>query len=159
MKIKLLTICLLLFTSQVFAKELQIYDCAILGDTKKSKRNAEECNSNCKKIKLKVISKVNENTNKVLIEYLDSEDGRLVSQTILQSEPLEETYGHYTEDTLEIFDSNNWVYASKSGWVGKGYPNESIRKIYMRNGKYHNTYKLPDEEPEPGLAPRNYCGK
>ena len=54
MKTKLLTICLLLLTSQVFAMEYTLYDCKVDGNEKKSYENYMACDRNCKKTKQKL---------------------------------------------------------------------------------------------------------
>ena len=78
MKLKLLlTICLLLITSQVFAKKITLYSCS-------TETDARSCN-NCKKLGYMNI-KVNVNTNKILMQYIYKDDsGESITNTYLQT--------------------------------------------------------------------------
>ena len=63
MKTKLLTICLLLVTSQVFAKEYNLYNCKVHGNESKSYENL------ITQLKTKLKIKVNERNDKVLLIF------------------------------------------------------------------------------------------
>ena len=81
MKTKLLTICLLLVTSQVFAKEYNLYNCKVHGNESKSYENLIACDRSCKPLKTKLKIKVNERNDKVLLIF--SENSKEVNRTLL----------------------------------------------------------------------------
>ena len=150
MTTKLLTICLLLVTSQVFAKEYTLYDCKVDGNEKKSYENYMACDRNCKKTNRKLKIKVNENTNKVLLQFFDAKDGSFVGQEILKTVKHDLTlsrgqtlYHHYTKE-LEIFDKENWTYLSSTEEIYldnvENNHMEHETKMSMRNGIYNHIY-------------------
>ena len=110
MKTKLLTICLLLVTSQVFAKELQFYDCGTRGDDRddhKSMVNATACNSNCKKCIL--VNEVNKKVLKLIPKnkYFDFTD--LITLAIDKRYKV----GLYPIDRSEWIDVGNLDHISR----------------------------------------------
>ena len=80
MKTKLLTICLLLVTSQVFAKEYNLYNCKVHGNESKSYvKYYSFVTEVCKPLKTKLKIKVNERNDKVLLIF--SENSKEVNRT------------------------------------------------------------------------------
>jgi len=141
----LLTICLLLITSQVFAKKITLYNCPTMAD-------AMSCN-NCKKLGYMNI-KVNVNTNKVLVQYISKDSGETISNDYLQTVKHEDKWiGKNTnfatlwteKETLDVFDEDNWEYLNvrnifytstnqiKTAWE---------KKESMVNGKYYEMHKI-----------------
>ena len=108
MKTKLLTICLLLFTSQVFAKEYTLYDCKVDGNEKKSYENYMACDRNCKKTNRKLKIKVNQTNNKVLLIHF--ENTKELFRELLENEERNITDINWwtQKKELKIFDKNNW---------------------------------------------------
>ena len=172
MKIKLLTIFLLLVTSQVFAKELRLYDCATYGDDRddyKSMVNATACNSNCKQTGNKIKIKVNENTNKVLVRYFDAKDGSFLSQFTLKTMKHDLTWLRgqklnklHTEE-LEIFDKENWTYVKSNEYIFLDNVEDNQmdyeRRVSMRNGTYHNILLNGPRRPKHNVPASFECGK
>ena len=155
MKTKLLTICLLLITSQVFAKELTIYDCAIKGDVETSHNNAKECNSSCVKTNKTVKFKVNEDANIVKIIYYV--DGTPKYQTVLKNEDQDflDQNNFSLPKELTIFDKDNWKYSShlKSAGIWQH------RTTYLENGKSFHQIFFGEQLVELSRPPVNECGK
>ena len=139
MKTKLLTICLLLFTSQVFAKQLTIYEC-------ENELDMSACNNKCKKFKHAVWEvKVNERTNKVLFDSISTHGGGLTGRSILKNKQDEEIKvpagTMYKTYEFEIFDKDNWSYKAIDYWHLKGQSYSEIETeliIYMKNGQLFN---------------------
>jgi hypothetical protein len=140
MKLKLLlTICLLLITSQVFAKKITLYDCQTEAD-------ARSCN-NCKK---KQYVNVKVNANKVLMQYIYKDDsGESITNDYLQTVKHEDKWiaknsnvaSLWTvKETLEVFDEDNWEYLKVENVF---YTSTNQRKTFrekkesMVNGKYY----------------------
>ena len=131
----LLTICLLLITSQVFAKKITVYDCPTEAD-------ARSCN-NCKKLSYMNI-KVNVNTNKVLLQYTGSNKNTYLQTVKHENKWRAENTNFATlwtvKETLEVFDEDNWEYLKVENVF---YPSTNQRKIFreekesMVNGKYY----------------------
>jgi hypothetical protein len=146
---------LLLLTSQVFAKELTIYDCAIKGDIETSHNNAKECNSACVKTNKTVKFKVNEDANIVKIIYYV--DGTPKGQTVLKEKDQTftnlNTFSLPTE--LTIFDKDNRQYGSSSSLVGIW----SHRRTYLENGKSFHQIFFGEQLVELSRPPVNECGK
>ena len=138
----LLTICLLLITSQVFAKEVTFYVC-------ESEAEAKLCNS-CKKNGWKIGIKANENKNIVLLQTID-DSGEVIQTRYLQTVKdenkwiAENTKFAYRRDVvknLDLFDENNWEYLYNSRIIHASPYNVkqmSKRKISMVNGKYYES--------------------
>ena len=127
---------MLLFTSQVFAKQLTIYEC-------ENKRDMSTCNNKCKKFKHAVWEvKVNERSNKVLLDIISTHGGGLGGRWILRNKQGEEIKApggtlHKTYE-FEIFDKDNWSYKAIDYWhlKGQSYPEkETEHIIYMKNGQ------------------------
>jgi len=136
MKLKLLlTICLLLITSQVFAKKITVYDCPTEAD-------ARSCN-NCKKSGYMNI-KVNVNTNKILLQYPESNTNTYLQTVKHENSRIRQVTGElalYTQkETLDVFDEDNWEYLYVSN---KFYSSSSEIHTMMEveksmvNGKYY----------------------
>ena len=169
MKIKLLTICLLLVTSQVFAKEYTLYDCKIDGNEKKSYENYMACDRNCKKTNRKLKIKVNENTNKVLLQFFSAKDGSFFSQSILKTVKHDLTWLRgqklnrlYTEE-LEIFDKENWTYVKSNEYIFLDNIEDNQmdyeRKVSMRNGTYRYILLNGPRHPKHNVPALLECGK
>ena len=152
MKLKLLlTICLLLITSQVFAKKITVYDCPTEAD-------ARSCN-NCKKLGYMNI-KVNVNTNKILLQYPESNTNRHL-QTVkhedtnmLGSEIM--LFNFRDKETLNVFDEDNWEYLHTRHIVHAGSHDLTFMmeiKQRMVNSKFYQSYRGADPTPDYG------CGK
>ena len=152
MKLKLLlTICLLLITSQVFAKKITVYDCPTEAD-------ARSCN-NCKKLGYMNI-KVNVNTNKILLQYPESNTNRHL-QTVkhedtnmLGSEIM--PFNFRDKETLNVFDEDNWEYLHTRHIVHAGSHDLTFMmeiKQRMVNSKFYQSYRGADPTPDYG------CGK
>ena len=152
MKLKLLlTICLLLITSQVFAKKITVYDCQTMAD-------AMSCN-NCKKLGYMNI-KVNVNTNKILLQYPESNTNRHL-QTVkhedtnmLGSEIM--PFNFRDKETLNVFDEDNWEYLHTRHIVHAGSHDLTFMmeiKQRMVNSKFYQSYRGADPTPDYG------CGK
>ena len=152
MKLKLLlTICLLLITSQVFAKKITVYDCPTEAD-------ARSCN-NCKKLGYMNI-KVNVNTNKILLQYPESN-----TNTYLQTVKHEDTnmlgseimpFNFRNKETLNVFDEDNWEYLHTRHIVHAGSHDLTFMmeiKQRMVNSKFYQSYRGLDPNPDYG------CGK
>ena len=131
MKTKILTICLLLVTSQVFANEYTLYDCKVDGNEKKSYENYMACDRNCKKTNRKLKIRVNQNNNSILLiykkntkelfrEYLENKKGIFHSRDFWSS-----------DIELKIFDEDNWRlgYQNMTGGV------MDIREKSVSDGK------------------------
>jgi len=109
MKLKLLlTICLLLITSQVFAKKITLYDCPTMAD-------ARSCN-NCKKLSY---MNIKVNANKVLMQYISNDSGESITNDYLQTVKHKDLQvRRFTgelvlsrrEETLNVFDEDNWEF-------------------------------------------------
>ena len=142
MKLKLLlTICLLLITSQVFAKKITLYDCQTMAD-------AMSCN-NCEK---KQYVNVKVNANKVLMQYIYKDDsGESITNHYRQTVKHENKWiaentkfavKHDVVETLDVFDENNWEYLYNSRIIHaspyKVTPNREIKES-MVNGKYYES--------------------
>ena len=152
MKLKLLlTICLLLITSQVFAKKITLYSCS-------TETDARSCN-NCKKLGYMNI-KVNVNTNKVLLQYPESTTNRHL-QTVkhedtnmLGSEIM--SFNFRDKETLNVFDEDNWEYLHTRHIVHAGSHDLTFMmeiKKRMVNSKFYQSYRGADPTPDYG------CGK
>ena len=152
MKLKLLlTICLLLITSQVFAKKIMLYDCPAEAD-------ARSCN-NCKKLGYMNI-KVNVNMNKILLQYPESNTNRHL-QTVkhedtnmLGSEIM--PFNFRNKETLNVFDEDNWEYLHTRHIVHAGSHDLTFMmeiKKRMVNSKFYQSYRGADPTPDYG------CGK
>ena len=152
MKLKLLlTICLLLITSQVFAKKITLYNCPTEAD-------ARSCN-NCKKSGYMNI-KVNVNTNKILLQYPESN-----TNTYLQTVKHEDTnmlgseimpFNFRNKETLNVFDEDNWEYLHTRHIVHAGSHDLTFMmeiKKRMVNSKFYQSYRGSDPTPDYG------CGK
>ena len=147
----LLTICLLLITSQVFAKKITVYDCPTEAD-------ARSCN-NCKKLGYMNI-KVNVNTNKILLQYPESN-----TNTYLQTVKHEDTnmlgseimpFNFRDKKTLDVFDEDNWEYLHTRHIVHAGSHDLTFMmeiKQRMVNSKFYQSYRGADPTPDYG------CGK
>ena len=154
----LLTICLLLITSQVFAKEVTFYVC-------ESEAEAKLCNS-CKKNGWKIGIKANENKNIVLLQTID-DSGEVIQTRYLQTVKdenkwiAENTKFAYRRDVvknLDLFDENNWEYLYNSRIIHASPYNVkqmSKRKISMVNGKYRSSWIDQSQL----SSPQFYCGK
>ena len=151
----LLTICLLLITSQVFAKKITVYDCQTMAD-------AMSCN-NCKK---KQYVNVKVNANKVLMQYIYKDDsGESITNDYLQTVKHEDFWIrkntnmatlHTEKETLDVFDENNWEYLNTSNVIlastHKITTDKEIEKS-MVNGKYYEMFRFYE-------SPARYrCGK
>lgn len=116
----LLTICLLLITSQVFAKEVTVYDCPTQTD-------ARSCN-NCK-IRLDTFSvKVNVNANKVLMQ---NKSGNEYLQTMKHEdtwigESAKDRDKLRTREILKVFDGCNWEYKHTKNIIAAGSYKETL---------------------------------
>ena len=159
MKLKLLlTICLLLITSQVFAKKITLYSCP-------TETDARSCN-NCKKLSYMNI-KVNVNTNKVLEQYISKDSGESISNDYLQTVKHEDEWiGKNTnfaslwtvKETLNVFDEDNWEYLKvENVFDTRTNQTKTLREIEksMVNGKYRESWIDQSQLP----SPRFYCGK
>ncbi|WP_415390997.1 hypothetical protein [Porticoccus sp. Uisw_050_02] len=131
----LLTICLLLITSQVFAKKITVYDCPTEAD-------ARSCN-NCKKSSYMNI-KVNVNTNKVLLQHPESNTNTYLQTVKHEDEWIAKNTNFASlwtvKETLEVFDEDNWEYLKVENVF---YTSTNQRRIFreqkesMVNGKYY----------------------
>ena len=152
MKLKLLlTICLLLITSQVFAKKITLYNCP-------TETDARSCN-NCKKLGYMNI-KVNVNTNKVLLQYPESTTNHHL-QTVkhedtnmLGSEKM--AFNFRDKETLNVFDEDNWEYLHTRHIIHAGSHDLTFMmeiKQRMVNSKFYQSYRGLGPVPDYG------CGK
>ena len=145
MKLKLLlTICLLLITSQVFAKKITVYDCPTEAD-------ARSCN-NCK---IKQYVNVKVNPNKVLMQYISNDSGESITNRYLQTvkhkdlqfrTPTGELVLSTHEETLNVFDEDNWEFLKH--WQNSYPDSMKIRTLSrteksMVNGKYYMSLDNP----------------
>ena len=141
----LLTICLLLITSQVFAKKITVYDCQTMAD-------AMSCN-NCKK---KQYVNVKVNANKVLMQYIYKDDsGESITNDYLQTVKHEDFWIrkntnmatlHTRKETLDVFDENNWKYLRTSNVILASthkITTVSRTEESMVNGKYYMSLNSP----------------
>ena len=151
----LLTICLLLITSQVFAKKITVYDCPTEAD-------ARSCN-NCKKLGYMNI-KVNVNTNKVLLQHIgDSPES--TRNNYLQTVKHEDTnmlgsermaFNFRDKETLGVFDEDNWEYLHTRHIIHAGSHDLTLMmeiKQRMVNSKFYQSYRGL------GPVPDYRCGK
>ena len=155
--------------------ELTLYICYPDGKTdgdpnviksiNKMAQNAKECNSSCKKTNWTIKTKINEKTNKILVEMY--ENGIYKDSTMYESskatfnvkgEPIQ------AGDTVQIFDKENWTYKSGIGLVSStntdGWP-QAQRVVMLKDGKYSSTYKYSDfvKERVGSYYPYQACGK
>ncbi|MDC1300047.1 hypothetical protein N8Y84_00085 [bacterium] len=159
MKLKLLlTICLLLITSQVFAKKMTLYNCP-------TETDARSCN-NCGKNPFVKVVNVKVNANKVLIQYVYKDDsGRPISNTYLQTvkhenSRIRQVTGELAlltkKETLDVFDEDNWEFLNNSSMFYTS--TNQIRTMMeieksMVNGKYYEMRMFA------GNPPIYRCGK
>ena len=137
----LLTICLLLITSQVFAKKITLYNCPTEAD-------ARSCN-NCKK---KQYVNVKVNPNKVLMQYIYKDDsGESITNDYLQTVKhkdlqIKQVTGELAvsthEETLNVFDEDNWEFLNHRQMFYTGsmeIKTTSRIEKSMVNGKYYGS--------------------
>ena len=151
----LLTICLLLITSQVFAKKITLYNCP-------TETDARSCN-NCGENPFVKVVNVKVNANKVLIQYVYN-SGEPISNTYLQTVKHEDSRIRQVtgelalltkEETLDVFDEDNWEFLNN---YSKFYTSTNeITKMMeieksMVNGKYYEMRRF-------GSSPIYRCGK
>jgi len=155
--------------------ELTLYRCDPEGRTdgdpneiksvNKMAQNAKECNSSCKKTNRTIKTKINERTNKILVE--EYENGMFKASTMYESSKA--TFNVKGEpikagDTVQIFDKENWTYKSGIGLVSStntdGWP-QGQRVVMLKDGKYSSTYKYSDfvKETTGSYYPYQACGK
>ncbi|MDA9181127.1 hypothetical protein N9O44_00840 [Gammaproteobacteria bacterium] len=113
------------------------------------------CSNKCKKFKHAVWEvKVNERTNKVLLDSISTYDGGLLTRKILKKEQDEEIRGPaatmYKTYEFEIFDKDNWSYKIFQYWQkkGKSIPEKDYEGwIYMRDGQLFDLVKFSNSLP------------
>jgi len=124
MKTKLLTICLLLFTSQVFAKEFTVFKCS-------NDKETRAC-SNCTKTNIKLRVNVDEVNETVKLIYINKHNREILS---LREYTKETTATTAEWTTLSIFDENNWQYQMQK-YINKDNKFKSIyRYLELIDGK------------------------
>ena len=171
---KKLILLLLLIPNLVMA-ELTLYRCDPEGRTdgdpneiksvNKMAQNAKECNSSCKKTNRTIKTKINERTNKILVEEYENgmfKDSEMYESTEarfnVKGEPIQEG------NTVQIFDKENWTYKSGMGLVSStntaGHP-QAQRVVMLKDGKFSSTYEYSDSVKERvgSYYPYQACGK
>ena len=168
---KKLLLLLFLMPNLVMA-ELTIYNCNPEGYMKgggytkgdpnveksiiKMARDAKECNSNCKKTNQTIKTKINESTNKILVDRY--KNGIHEHSTVYESsEPFISSYNNRPMregDEVQIFDKKNWTFKSGRQLIGES----GQRTVMLRDGKYFSTYDYFGKNYYGGY-PLQECGK
>jgi len=146
----LLTICLLLITSQVFAKKITLYNCPTEAD-------ARSCN-NCKKNSVVKVANVKVKTNKVLMQFINYSGEPIMNDYLKTVKHEDEWIGKNTnfatliteKETLDVFDEDNWEYLNvRNHFYTRSNQIETLweKKESMVNGKYYKMSMFRDSPP------------
>ena len=146
----LLTIFLLLITSQVFAKKITLYNCPTEAD-------ARSCN-NCKKNSVVKVANVKVKTNKVLMQFINYSGEPIMNNYLQTVKHEDEWIGKNTnmaslwteKETLNVFDEDNWEYLNVYNiFYTSTNQMDTLRekKESMVNGKYYKMSMFVDSPP------------
>ena len=148
--------------------ELTLYRCDPEGRTdgdpneiksvNKMAQNAKECNSSCKKTNRTIKTKINERTNKILVE--EYENGMFKASEMYESTEPMISYNNRPMregNEVQIFDKKNWTYRSGRDLIGES----GQRVVMLKDGKYSSTYEYSDsvKETTGSYYPYQACGK